>query len=126
MYKTIEEIKKDYDNKKYSIPYPEAKKLPDTHVFDPDMTVRENQEMVRMHNQSIEDARKNAFRVNAELSRKLTQDIVTYIMNTYKMNEKQAQKVHDYVYEHYHSCMHDFFIYIDEVAQMVEDIFEMK
>jgi 5'(3')-deoxyribonucleotidase len=122
MAKTLTEIQQDYNMGNYTYKVDIPNKLPDTHVFDEDLSVKKNREMVIEYNQRIADMKKEKMNRNAELSRQLTRDVVDYIIENYELSEAQACIVENYVYTEKHAFMCDYFANIDSVAEMVEAV----
>ena len=116
----INEIKDAYWNGDYNYKMQIPEILNPLYIFDENLSVKRNREMVMEHNQKVEDMRKEQRIKSNELSCKLTNDVVAYITNTYDMNEDQARIVERYVYNREHAFMNDYFTAIDEVAEMVE------
>ena len=119
---TIEEIRQNYNKGQYFDHTVIPQKLPDSHVFDENLTIKENREHIQTHNKMVENMKKEKMARNAELSRKLTSDVIAYIMDNYSLNEAQAALVENYVYVEKHSFMGDYFSTIDGVAEMAESI----
>lgn len=118
----ISEICEKYNNGDYTCHIEIPAKLKDGYVFDENLSVKRNREMVVEYNKEIDEARKENNRKQAELYKQFTNDIVEYILDSYDMSEEQARIVERFVYNEKHSFMCDYFSYIDEVAYMVEDI----
>ena len=102
-YKDISQIRQDYDNGKYRCNMNIPKKVNDNYVFDEDLSVRKNREMVAEHNANIDKMRQEKNKESARLDRQLHDDVVAYIMVTCDMNKKQAEIVENYVYIEKHS-----------------------
>ena len=122
MVKTLEDIRRDYNDGKYYDHTVIPQKLPDSHIFDENMTIKENRERIQQHNQTVDDMKAEKMSRNAELSRQLTNDVVAYIMDTYELSAEQAAIVENYVYVEKHSFMGDYFSAIDSVAEMAESV----
>ena len=125
----IDDIRDNYNNGKYSIShYSEfsellhLNKLPSDHVFDEDLSVKRNREMVEEYNKDIENKRILKREKQLELDKKLTEDVVDYIKEYYNLSDKQARIVESRVYSEYHSCMCDYFSYIDIFAEFADDL----
>lgn len=118
----ISEIRERYNNGCYNYQMEIPSKVFDNHVFDENLSVKRNREMVAEHNQKVEDMKKEKSRKQAELYKQLTNDVVEYIVDSYDMSEEQARIVERFVYAEKHSFMNDYFSWIDEVAYMVEDV----
>ena len=125
-YKTIEDIRRDYNDGKYSCHITIPSKLPDTHVFDENLTIKQNREMIQEHNHRVDKLKKEKMNKISELSHQLTKDVVDYIMNTYDLNEAQACIVENYVYVEKHSFMCDYFSTIDSVADLAESLIRIQ
>lgn len=118
----INEIRKDYREGKYNFRMDIPAKLKENHVFDADLTIKQNKEMIEEHNKKVDELRKEMRKKNVELSQKLTNDVVAYILNNYNINETQARIIEGFVYNDKHSCMEDYFSYIDIISEMVEKV----
>ena len=129
MCKDIIEIQKDYFNGKYSPPkeaYVERKCYPENHVFDENLSVKRNREMVVEFNEENKRKRKEYNDLCNKMFRQMQDDVVEYIMNTYSFSKQRAEKIESFVYAAKHSCMCDYFSYIDEIAELVDTIIEMR
>lgn len=120
----IEDIQKAYWNGDYNYKMQIPDRLNPLYIFDENLSVKRNREMVLEHNQKVEDMHREKQIKSNELSVKLTNDVVAYIVSTYDMNEKQARIVERYVYDKEHAFMNDYFSAIDEVAEMVESVLQ--
>lgn len=120
----IEEIRKRYSEGFYkyksntSIP----KKVSDSHIFDENLTIKENRQMILDHNNRVRELHEEAARIQAKLDKQLHEDVINYIVETYAISLAQAQILESYVYYQYHSCMYDYFGYIDSIGEVVYDI----
>jgi hypothetical protein len=48
------------------------------------------------------------------------------MMENYDLTEQQAKIVENFVYQHYHSSMSDYFGYIDTFASFADDLVNAK
>lgn len=128
---SIDEIKDDYNKGHYTVSsayYPEfragefTKILPESYVFDEELSVKRNRELVAEHNQKVVDINNKKREKQKELNKKLTEDVVTYIKENYSLSDKQARLVEERVYDEYHSCMYDYFTKIDTFADFADDL----
>lgn len=124
-YMEIEEIKSRYNNGKYSCKIKFPYNVPRDHIFDEELSVRRNREMVEEYNRKAEDARKEYHAKVCELNRKLTDDVITYIVSAYNITKNQAHIIEEYAYDHRNS-MNEYFDSIDEIADMVEKVLNVK
>lgn len=118
----ISEIRDRYNHGYYECHMDIPLKLKDNHVFDENLSVKRNREMVAEHNRNVECMKKEKADTQNELYEQFTNDVVKYIVDSYDMSEEQARIVERFVYEEKHSFMCDYFSWIDEVAYMVEDV----
>lgn len=113
-----------YDNGHYNYNIDIPNKVKENHVFDEELSVRRNREMAIEHNKKVDAMRKEKTEKQNELYRKLTNDVVQYIVESYDIGETQARIVERYVYAEKHSFMGDYFSAIDDIAQMVESVLD--
>ncbi len=121
----IIEIRDNYNNGLYTCHMEIPARVKENHVFDENLSVKRNREMVAEHNQKVENMKREKQNKQNELHWQLTKDVVAYIVDSYDMSEEQAYIVERFVYVEKHSFMGDYFSYIDEVARMVEEIVEV-
>lgn len=118
----ISEIREKYNNGDYMYKMEIPLKIHDGYIFDENLSVKRNREMVAEHNRKVSDMQKEKMMKQNELFCKLTEDVVEYIVDTYNINKRQAYFIESFVYTEKHAFMSDYFSYIDEVAEMVENI----
>ena len=121
----IYDIKNDYNNGCYTCHMDIPARVKENYVFDENLSVKRNREMVMEHNQKVEDMKKEKQSKQAELYRQLTDDVVDYIVDSYDISEAQARIVERFAYAEKHSFMSDYFSWIDEVSRMVADVIEV-
>lgn len=125
-YMDISEIRAAWDAGEYYVKMDVPQKVREDHVFDENLSVKRNREMVEEHNANVKRMQDEKWRIQGELSRKLTNDVVEYLMGAYDFTRKQAERVQSYVYTEKHSFMGDYFSAIDEIADMVRDVLDAK
>lgn len=119
----INKIRENYNNGYYNVPYTEPMTmLPADHVFDENLSVKANREMVEEHNEKCEEARKTRRAAQNSLEKQLRADVTNYILEAYDLTERQAELIERFVYSEKHSFMCDYFAYIDEIAEFAEDL----
>lgn len=119
----ILDIRDKYDRGEYTVRRDNTLTLlPDNYIFDVELSVRRNRELVEEHNDRIKGLKAAENTKQAELHRKLTEDVVEYITECYTLNDKQARAVESFVYREHHSFMCDYFSYIDTFASFAEDV----
>lgn len=125
-YMDISEIRAAWDAGEYYVKMEIPQKVAVDHVFDVDLSVRRNREMAEEWNANVKHLQDEKWAKQAELSRKLTEDVVQYLMGAYDFTRKQAERLQSYVYTEKHSFMGDYFSAIDEIADMVRDVLDAK
>ena len=78
-YKDISEIRQDYDNGRYRSNIVIPKRVTENYVFDEDLSVRRNRELVEEHNSRVEDLKRRKRAGQEDHNRQLTYDVVEYI-----------------------------------------------
>lgn len=121
-YRTLEDIRRDYNNGAYVCHMIIPERVSDSHVFDENLSVKKNREMAKERNQKVTELTKERMMRNNELFLQMRNDVVKYIAATYNMTEEQARFVEEYVYVEKHSFMCDYFGSIDEICEMVERV----
>lgn len=122
----IDEIRNKYNAGEYTYKVEIPKKVKPDHIFDEELSVRRNRELVIEHNDKVDQMQRDKNRKQAELSEKLTTDVVEYIKAYYDLDERQARILENFVYEHYHSFMSDYFGYIDTFADLAFQLLPVK
>jgi hypothetical protein len=122
----ISEIRKKWDNGGYTYKSVIPKKVSEDHVFDEDLSVKKNRELAKEHNDNVARLQEYSSRIQGELYKQLTYDIVKYIMDNYDLTEAQARKVESFVYQEHHSYMGDYFYYIDTFAEFAAGLVESE
>lgn len=98
------------------------RRLPADYIFDDELSVRRNRELVAEHNKKIDDYHKNKREKQAELDKELTNDVVAYIEEYYDLTEAQARIVEAFTYREKHAFMYDYFHSIDLFADFANDL----
>ena len=122
----IDEIRNKYNAGEYTYKVEIPKKVKPDHVFDDELSVRRNRELVIEHNDKVDQMQRDKNRKQAELSERLTTDVVEYIKAYYDLDERQARILENFVYQQYHSCMSDYFGYIDTFADLAFQLLPVK
>lgn len=121
-YIDIEEIRKKYNSGDYTYQVFVPLSVSDNHIFDENLSVKRNREMVVEHNEMVRTLHKEKQMKNNELLLQMRNEVTKYIAGTYGMSKEQASIVESYVYTEKHSFMCDYFSAIDEIAEMVEKV----
>ena len=123
---TLSEITKNYYEGWYSYEMEIPKKVWENHIFDEDLSVKRNREMVKEHNDNVDRLNKETRQKQNELDLKLKNDIIKYLVEEYLFSETVAEKVEAFVSEKYHSFMSDYFSNIDDYAMFIRNILDAK
>ena len=118
----ISEIRAKYDAGGYTYHADIPKKVWDDHIFDEELSVKRNRELAKEHNENVERLQKYADRIQGELYKQFTYDVVKYIMDTYCLSEAQARVVDSFAYDEHHAFMCDYFSYIDTYANFAHKL----
>jgi hypothetical protein len=122
----IDEIRVNYNKGVYTYKVDIPKKVKPDHVFDEDLSVKRNRELAQEHNDNVDRLWRDKNRIQHELDERLTYDVIVYMMENYDLTEQQAKIVENFVYQHYHSSMYDYFGYIDTFADFAFMLVEPK
>lgn len=122
----IDEIRVNYNKGVYTYKVDIPKKVKPDHVFDEELSVKRNRELALEHNDNVDRLWRYRNRVQHELDERLTYDVVVYMMENYNLTEHQAKIVENFVYQHYHSSMSDYFGYIDTFADFAFMLVDSK
>jgi hypothetical protein len=97
-------------------------KVSSDHVFDEDLSVRRNREMVEEHNQKVDEIKAEIRKKQSDLNKQLSLDVAEYIVENYGLTFDQAKLVESFVYIELHSNMHEYFAAIDTYAEFADTL----
>jgi hypothetical protein len=118
----ISEIRELYEQGHYTYKPKDAippKHMPD-YVFDENLSVKRNREMVVEHNKRVDELKLDRSEKQAELNKKLTEAVVEYIKEYYELTDRQARIVEGFTYREKHAFMCDYFSGIDTFAEFAD------
>ena len=118
----IIEIREKWDNGDYTDKTHIPKKLSEDYIFDEELSVKRNRELVKEHNEKIDTLKKEAQKRQNLLHWQLTDDVIAYITENYNLSEPQARAVERFVYQEHHSFMCDYFSHIDTFASFADSL----
>lgn len=121
----IVNIRSKFNNGDYTVKIDIPNKVPGNYVFDEDLSVKRNREMVLEHNHKVDEMRKQKSDQQTELSNQFTHDVIQHILNSYDVSEAQARIIEAFVYDERHSSMTDYFNYIDTLCSMIEEVLKV-
>lgn len=126
----IEDVRKKLSNKDYEnkLPYPSSSGLlKDTYVFDENLSVKANKEMVEKHNDEIKNKKKEYKEETDRLNEEFDSDVTNAIMNDYRFSEEIAQKVFSIAYREGHSSgRYEFLNWVETFGDFASDILNTK
>lgn len=115
--RTIEDVRKDYEDGKYNYIDKEVpKKLPEGYIFDEELSVRQNREMVQANNELRSQIIRENNAEQGKLIAKLRNEIKKIIARDYGFTMKQANFIEQRCYEKYHAYFGDYFCHVEEDA----------
>lgn len=119
---TLTEIYDAYRNGEYNYTGEVIKPVADGHIFDENLSVKRNREMVEEQHELAKASRTLYQAESAALDRKLNDDIEAALMEEYEITAPVAALVRGYAYQQWHSCMHDMFANLPELAEFAEKV----
>lgn len=122
----ISEISKKWDAGGYTHNADIPRKVKDDYIFDEELSVKKNRELVKEHNRKVDELRAEAQKQQNLLYWQLTDDVINYITENYYLNEAQARKVERFAYQEHHSFMCDYFSYIDTYASFAMELLNLE
>lgn len=123
----ISEIRARYDAGEYNYKYEKvpAKLLAD-YIFDEELSVKRNRELVIEHNQKSDEISRANKAGQAALYKQLRDDIIEYLKDSYGFTDRQAQIIESFTYVEKHSFMCDYFSGIDTFAEFAEQVLSAR
>ena len=127
-YNHIDDIRDAYNHGVYTFKpeKPIPKTVSNDHVFDENLSVKQNREMVAEHNKMVANMTREYRNKDHAMFNQLREDVTEYISTVYDMSMAQAHIIESYVYTEKHAFIGDYFSAIDEIAEMVEDVLRTK
>ena len=122
----ISEIRNKYYSGGYTFKMDIPKNVWDDHVFDEELSVKRNRELAKEHNAEVARLTKYKKERQIELDKQFTYDVVVYLMAYHSLTEEKARLVESFVYKEWHSCMSDYFCYIDEVGELAFELLRVN
>ena len=114
---TIEQVKMNYMSGEYTIDFSifHTVYLDNGYVFDENKSVKWNREKVREFNQNVP--------AEIQKDEEFKSDCIRAIRDDYNFGKGTANKIFVYCYAKYHSNMYEFFDNVEDIAELMHDIF---
>lgn len=121
---SIQSVIQNYNNGVYTCnePRPKYQKLQPTYVFDENLSVAKNRELVEKHNaeqKALQEAHRD--KVNY-LSSLLIKDAETALIHEYGLTQEQAAIINGYAYQEYHSSIFDYLNHLYELGDLASKL----
>lgn len=122
---TIEQVKMQYMMGKYDIDFSafNTTYLDTGYVFDENKSVKWNREQVKEFNQGVPAEIRRRKEAQIQKDEEFKSDCIRAIRDDYNFGEGTANKIFVYCYAKYHSNMYEFFDSIEDIAELLHDIF---
>lgn len=122
---TIEQAKMQYMMGKYDIDFSafNTTYLDTGYVFDENKSVKWNREQVKEFNQGVPAEIRRRKEAQIQKDEEFKSDCIRAIRDDYNFGEGTANKIFVYCYAKYHSNMYEFFDSIEDIAELLHDIF---
>lgn len=88
----------DFNEKK-----PDIKKLKSDYVFDENLTIKQNKDLIKKHNESYEEQMENYNKAYNDKINEFNNDMIIVIGKELNVSREKANKIFSYVYNEYHS-----------------------
>lgn len=130
---SVADVERKYNNKEYntSAPYPDFPSYRDDYVFDEELSVKRNRELVIEHNnkrrEMIRAYREDQNRCTKQLINDSVEAVANDNLNFFKSRDKAiniSRKIVDYVWEESHATMSDYFSNLNEISDLVGSILQ--
>lgn len=123
---TIDEIKTMYSDGKFTRGYhnESLRRLPDDYVFSENLTIKENRDRIRQHNQEVDQTIRDWQKDQNELTLYMRSLVRDAMVEYYSMNEQQAEIVEEHCWSEYHHCVSDYLCEADIAGELIEEVLE--
>lgn len=103
---------------------PTLNRVSENHIFDEDLSVKKNREMVIAHNEKVKEQAKRRMKENNDLRKQFYDDCIGCLIGTYGWDFHQdiAEKIVNFVQQKDYDSDRDFLYALDKVADFVADI----
>lgn len=122
---TIEQVKMNYMEGRYTVDFSayNTNYLEEWHVFDEHKSVKWNRERVKQFNQSVPAEIVRCRNDQRQKDDDFRKDCIKAICNDYNFGHGTADKIFVYCYAKYHGNMYEFFDNLEDITELVHEIF---
>lgn len=122
---TIEQVKMNYMAGKYTIDFSifHTTYLDNGYVFDENKSVKWNREQVKEFNRGVPAEIRRCREAQIQKDEEFKSDCIRAIRNDYNFGDSTASKIFVYCYAKYHSNMYEFFDNLEDIAELMHNIF---
>lgn len=117
----IENIKEKFYNGDYNYDIKIPRIVSQTHIFDENLSVKRNREMVVEHNEKVRQMYIDCHHERAKRIQQLRQDVRDYIIECYHFTLDQATTIEDFAFAE--DDFSTYFDYVDDLATMAESFY---
>lgn len=96
------------------------------HIFDENLSVKRNREMVKEANDKARSEQKFAQNEQANLDKLFKDNCVDYLVHIYNFKRSTAEYIYNYCYGEKHDSMYEFFWFLDEIAEVVDNCLQRQ
>lgn len=127
---TVQDVLKKEQNGEYDVKRDQVvtlKKVTNTHIFDEDLSVKRNKELIEQNNEAFDAQSKEYLNKRRELGNQLFQDSVSALAEEHDVSTEKATVIYNYAYRESHSAgMHEVFDTANELFEMVREFNNAK
>lgn len=118
----INDVRDNYEKGNYSVneswPYPVTR----NHVFDENLSIKENRELIEKFNCQVAEKRLAISQEKQRRQQEMRNDVVAAIAYSNDLTERQSIIIERYAWNIRHDCIRDYFDEAEELAEMVCDV----
>lgn len=103
------------------------KKLKPDYVFDENLSVKENREMVKKHNEEIQNYTIEYYKETERVRELFHNDVVQALQDVYSFNKETSEKIYSKAYSDEHSSgRYAVSIRAEEYADFLEEVLQLQ
>lgn len=122
----LTEIQQRYNSGHYTYKPKKIVFYRENHVFDENLSVKRNREMVKEANDKARAEQRHGYDEQAKLDKVFKDNCVDYLVHVYNFKRSTAEYIYNYCYGEKHDSMYEFFWFFDEIAEVVDDCLQRQ